>query len=503
MAITMIASYLPASSETEAMLRLGAHLFQEALPRLGVREQLQLVGRISALGHVASGYSGLFGLVPDTSLQTLAATVLADAEAWLAAQLDTLPLPVGAEVMFHFGMRGQWPKGAPRVKAPRAKGELRAYLDLIHGRSRGLHRLNWETELAKRRERARRHGADLGKSDDWQESLQRLSRWIDEYEAVTDRTADNVALEATLDAAGESNAERAVEIASYVVQSGLALGRFSGLLLERVAADKGNWPLIESWKTDPSPAVRAAAVMAVYQAPDALAKGVLIDLLNPDRVVAARAYHVLLFGAPDGPRGWRVDAALNTIASMDEPLSALDQLLSTIRYRQNAPATLSAPQKRAVRDVLLNSAERDQMPSRQQLLMAMKEVEQHKIGVAFDWLRARLASLKRGRGNVGLQPLPDDIAQFIIPRRQTAEGKRLLAELLTEVEKGSTKGAYRMALDTAIEWLGRDSEQVTNKVREWIAGAPRLRDLAVPFVMTSNWRVYTKRVKIILDARPK
>jgi len=34
---------------------------------------------MSALGHVAGGYSGLFGLVPDKALQTLAATVLSDA----------------------------------------------------------------------------------------------------------------------------------------------------------------------------------------------------------------------------------------------------------------------------------------------------------------------------------------------------------------------------------------------------------------------------------------
>jgi hypothetical protein len=98
--------------------------------------------------------------------------------------------------------------------------------------------------------------------------------------------------------------------------------------------------------------------------------------------------------------------------------------------------------------------------------------------------------------------LPDEIAQLIIPRRRTADGKRLLGELLDEVEKESTKGAYRMAVDTAVEWLGRDAAEVTKKVGEWITGTPRLRDLAVSFVISSDWRVYTKRVKIVLDARP-
>ncbi len=134
--------------------------------------------------------------------------------------------------------------------------------------------------------------------------------------------------------------------------------------------------------------------------------------------------------------------------------------------------------------------------------MTMQELEQHKIDVAFDWMRARLAYLKSGKSNAWFQPLPDEIAQLIIPRRRTTEGRRLLGELLVEVEKNSTKGAYRMAVDTAIEWLGRDSEEVTKKVREWIAGTPRLRDLAVSFALSSDWRVYTKRVKIVLDAQP-
>jgi hypothetical protein len=333
--------------------------------------------------------------------------------------------------------------------------------------------------------------------------LQRVNRWVDEHEALTGNAANNVALEAMLDAAGEAIEGRAVEIASYVVGNGLALGRSSGQLLERVVADKANWPLIESWAKDSSPAVRNAASIAAYHAPDALAKSVLTHLLgDADPAVAGRAFHVLLYGAERGPLGWRFQAAIESISNLDEPLAALDQLLSIIRYRDHGPAKLTASQKQAVRDVVLASAKRDSLPSRQQLLMTLEELEQHKIDVAFDWVRARLAYLKSGKSNVWFQPLPDEIAQLIIPRRRTADGKRLLGELLDEVEKESTKGAYRMAVDTAVEWLGRDAAEVTKKVGEWITGTPRLRDLAVSFVISSDWRVYTKRVKIVLDARP-
>jgi hypothetical protein len=178
------------------------------------------------------------------------------------------------------------------------------------------------------------------------------------------------------------------------------------------------------------------------------------------------------------------------------------RIFSAMRHGPHSPAKLTPTQKRAVRDIVLTSAESDALPSRQQLLMTMQGLARHKIDVAFAWLRARLAYLKRGQSHIRFQPLPDEIAELIIPRRNSAEGKRLLSELLEEVEKESITGSYRMAVDTAIDWLGRDSEQVTKKVGKWIVGPPRLRDLAISFVMTSNWRVYTKRVKIVLNAQP-
>ncbi len=364
MSITLTAAYLPVTSETEAMLKLGVKLFEEALPKLEPKEQLQLVERMSALGHVAGGYSGLFGLVPDKALQTLAANVLSEIEAWLVERLYTLPLPVSAEVMFHFAMRGRWPKGVPRVKAPRAKGDLRTYLELVDGRSRALRRLESGARTHATRERAHRHGVRIAKRKDWQSSLQRINGWVEEYEALTGKAANNVALDSMLAGAGEAADGRAVEVASYVVGGGLALSRFSGQLLERVAADEANWSLIQGWAKDPSPAIRTAAVISAYNAPEALAKSVLPDLLgDSDPVVAARAFHVVLYGAEHGPLGWRFEAAMASISTLDEPLAALDQLLSVIRYRHRPPAKLTASQKQAAREIVLASAESDSLPS--------------------------------------------------------------------------------------------------------------------------------------------
>jgi transcriptional regulator with XRE-family HTH domain len=54
----------------------------------------------------------------------------------------------------------------------------------------------------------------------------------------------------------------------------------------------------------------------------------------------------------------------------------------------------------------------------------------------------------------------------------------------------------------ALRVLAGDSTIVTNKVGEWIRGGPRLRRLALAFVTASDWKVFTKRAQILLDARP-
>ena len=101
-----------------------------------------------------------------------------------------------------------------------------------------------------------------------------------------------------------------------------------------------------------------------------------------------------------------------------------------------------------------------------------------------------------------MQPLPDELAPFVRSRRRQVAARIELARLLQEVEKPSTDGMYRFGVDEAIEWLGGDSELVTAKVAEWISGDERLRRLALSFVHSSNWKVFTRRVKLVLNARP-
>lgn len=78
----------------------------------------------------------------------------------------------------------------------------------------------------------------------------------------------------------------------------------------------------------------------------------------------------------------------------------------------------------------------------------------------------------------------------------------MLTYLLGEVVRSSSDGMYRFGIDEAIWWLGGDSDVVTQKVSEWIHGGPHLRSVALSFVNSNNWKVFTKRAKVVLDARP-
>jgi hypothetical protein len=506
MSITLSAGFLPASNETEAMIRLGARLFEESLLGLTPRDQLKLLEAVEAIELVAGGYSGLFGLVPDKSIQLLAATVLSEVEAWLVKEIPKLSLPVAGAVVSHFAMRGRRPKGVARVRAMTPKGGLREFLDLVDGRPHAPLRTDWEKDVAETRKRAAAYGRKLARSGDWQATIERWSSWIDEYELLTGNSANYPPLDSALGAVVELDPARGLEIAEYIVDRDLSLARFSDSLFDAVAADKSNWPLIERWTQHPSANVRTAAIRAIYGAPDDLARPVLTALVaDADAGVASRALQALMYGAA-ALSGWRIDLVLDSLRSRDDPLRLLDQLLSLVRHRtgSGARARVTAKQKQAIREIVVETARAEPLPSHQQLAMTLRELEQHRLDVAIDWLLARLEFIKEEEGKRGyLRAPPEEIAPFVVTRRNSAAGKRALTEFLDEVSEESSAGMYRIALDEAIGWLGRDSEIVTNKVREWIAGPPRLRELAVSFVMTSDWRVYTKRVKIVLDARPQ
>jgi hypothetical protein len=134
--------------------------------------------------------------------------------------------------------------------------------------------------------------------------------------------------------------------------------------------------------------------------------------------------------------------------------------------------------------------------------MTLTELEQLKIDLTFDWLRARLEHVRRNHTSRYIQPLPDELGPFVRSRRRQALARAELARLLAEVEGPSAAGMYRFGIDQAIRWLGGDSELLTQKIGEWIRRGPRFQQLALSFVNTSDWKVFTKRAKVVLDARP-
>lgn len=505
MAVSLLASFVPASEETETMLRLGARLFTETFLHLEPKEQLEQLKAIEPLEHAAGGYAGMLGTWPSKDLQLLAATVLTEIEAWLAEQVPMLAFPVAGGVISHFAMRGRRPRGVSRIRRPGAAGELREYLDLVDNRPRAPLRIDWEKEIAEMHERGGQYGRALAQRDDWQAVIDRWSIWIDEFESLTENTPNHMILDAVLGAIAAIDPVRARALAEHAIEGGLSIARFLDSLLNTLVREKENWPLVEQWKEHPSPHVRSATVRAVYHADDGLARPVLTVLCgDTDRDVASMALQALVYGPPAGPRGWRLDLAIAAASRGDDPLTALDRLLMVARHRapDGTLPKLSGAQKTAIRELVLATASDDRLPSHQRLAMTLSELEQHKIDLTFDWLRARLDHVRRHHKTRYMQPLPDELGPFVRSRRRQVAAKAELECLLQELEKPSTDGMYRFGVNQAIEWLGGDSDTVTAKVADWIHGGPRMRQLALSFVHSSNWKVFTKRAQVVLDARP-
>jgi len=134
--------------------------------------------------------------------------------------------------------------------------------------------------------------------------------------------------------------------------------------------------------------------------------------------------------------------------------------------------------------------------------MALEEAERFGLDLVFPWLRARLDHVKRAGSRRYIYPVPDELQLLVHTRRRTAAGRRELSRLLDEIEKPSTNGMYRFALDEVIVWLGSDSALVTERVERWAKGPVRQRRLALSFLSSSSWTVFTRRARLLLDARP-
>jgi hypothetical protein len=283
--------------------------------------------------------------------------VLGELEQWLAGQLGELPLPVAAAVLNYFHLRRRRRGEAP---TPRAKDDLRAYVDLIDNSHRGRSRLDWETELAELRARSARYGDMLARSADPVVVLERWNGWIEECEALTARPANHLPLTFTLERVAQSAPALATRLATHMVEHQLTIARFSDPMLGELARHRTNWPLIQRWAADPSPGVRAAGAQALNRTPEELARRV-----GPTLVEASAT-----------------------------PLDRLDQLLGILSHRADGgPARLSAKQREAAKRIVLDSATAD-LPPHNQVQLALMQVERFGLELVIPWLQARLDYVK-------------------------------------------------------------------------------------------------------------
>jgi hypothetical protein len=499
-AITLVAGFVPASAETQALLGLGATLFRGSFLDLRPDEQLKVLAAVDALAQVAAGYPGRYGAQPPKDLQQLAGGVLGELEQWLAGRLGELPLPVAAAVLRYFRLRRRRRGDAP---TPRAKGDLRAYVDLVDNNDHDRTRLDWETELAETRTRSARYGDMLVRSADPVAVLERWNSWIEACEALTARPANHLPLQFALERVAQGAPAVATRLVTHMVEHQLTIARFSDAMLHELAREQANWPLIQRWAADPSPGVRAAAARALNRAPEELARRVAPALAqDTDVSVRDQLWHTLVYnGAPLA--GWRLDLALVLAEASATPLDRLGQLLGALPHRgDGGPARLSAKQREAAKRIVLGSATADLPLHNHRVPLALAQAERFGLDLVIPWLQACLDYVK-GQATAGhyIHPHLEELEPLLRARRRRAAAKRELNRLLDEFEAGAS-GGYRLGLEDAVRWLGIDSSELTHRINQWARAGGGKLDLAFAFLASASWPVFTERAYALLDARP-
>jgi hypothetical protein len=205
-------------------------------------------------------------------------------------------------------------------------------------------------------------------------------------------------------------------------------------------------------------------------------------------------------------RGWRINLALELTEASASPLDELDQLLGTLRQQAAARGVkprLIPRQKSGVTRIVMAAAHEEHLRHDHRLKMALDEARAFGLDLALPWLRERLEFIRQGTTARFVEPLPDELQPLVHAVRRTASGKLELEWLLDELEKPTTTGLYRMAVEEAVVWLGAESPAITRRIPKWATGSDREVQLAYQFVNSANWRVFTKRARLLLDARPE
>jgi hypothetical protein len=388
MAISLVGGFAPANAPTEAVLRLGTALFRDSFLDLHPDEQLKTLKVVDALAGVAEGYPGPFGVQPTKGLEELAHSVLGELEQSLANRLEELPLPVAAAVLGHFRL-GLHRRGDDS-RSPRPKGDLRVYVDLIDNSPPRRSRLGLEKELAESRARGARYGDALVRSADPFAVLQRWNGWIEECEALTAQPANHLPLNAVLERVAQRAPELGMRLATYMIDNELAIARFSDRMVDELARERANWPLIQRWAADPSPRVRGAAARALHRAPEELARRIMPTLAqDPDTSVRDQLWRALVYGGTP-PSGWRLDVALTLTEASETSLELLGQLLGVIRHRADSKTRLSSKQRQKIKHIVLASAAADLLPHdrRVHLQLTLEGIDRFGFDLVIPWLRA-------------------------------------------------------------------------------------------------------------------
>jgi hypothetical protein len=291
-----------------------------------------------------------------------------------------------------------------------------------------------------------------------------------------------------------------------MVGNDLSILRFAGDLLHELAQDKECWDLIEGWSRHPSAHVRFAAAGSVARAPDEIARPVLTVLASDAEIGVRNAtWRVLVYQSDASLGNWRLDLVLELIERSPDALELLNQVVHRLRHQAHTGGValqLTRAQREAVRTLVLLSAREDRYPTNQRLRLVLEELEEAGLDLVLPWVAARLKFVREAAVGRYVNTLPEEIHHLLYARRNRASSRRELTRLLDEIEKPTSTGLYRHGLEQAIAWLGADSEILTRRIATWARGGVHEVRLAHSFANYGKWRTFTKRARLLLDARP-
>jgi metal-responsive CopG/Arc/MetJ family transcriptional regulator len=489
--ILLRANAMPASQFTRDALVEGARLFRESFATLSPREQIEQLGALADVAHVACGFEQSFGLRPGEDLQALAREVLAgEIEPWLACELEGFAAPVAADALDHFSWRARHDE---TVEIPVASEGLQEYYDLIHPTHHRELGEGYEGMVAGEAEIGRAYVPKLVDDADPTCVLDRWRDWLAEAEAAKDKTPWHGSLQALFDEVGKADRNLVAQLAEHLRTHGGLLTRYASGLIKSWLGEATDEE-IERWVESEDVQARAALPWAMSGRGDPAERLVFERLARDESSVVRARLWQQLFAARDKAT-WRTQLLIE-LTDLGRP----DHLAAIAREATEGGREIDPQAAALVRERVLASAEADNV-SEHAVRDALRQLRALGIDLTFEWIVRRLEWVGHAERLFSYRDVPDGVIALLSQRREGEQWREELAHFVELYERPNSSYGFRSAMARSIAALGGDSKELTDLIRQWADGGEEQLERAYDVIAApSGFEAFTERARILLRA---